>query len=122
MGSGARASRIPVERIERYDRLIATLPGVARKGATMPYTSVNGNMFSFLTETGTLALRLGPADREAFIERHVTKLHEAHGTVMKEYVTVPDGLLADTEALGPSFRASHEYAAALKPKATRRNT
>jgi hypothetical protein len=122
MGSSAKASLVPLERIEQYDCLIGTLPGVARKGATMPYTSVNGNMFSFLTETGTLALRLPPGDREVFIERHATTLHEAHGTVMKEYVTVPFGLLADTKALSPSFRASHDYAAALKPKATRRST
>ena len=33
-----------------YEALVATGPGVERKGKTMPYTSVNGHMFSFLGE------------------------------------------------------------------------
>jgi len=69
MGKREAATRIPAERIEQYDRLIATQPGIERKGATVPYTSVNGHMFSFLSDTGTLALRLPAGDREAFLER-----------------------------------------------------
>jgi hypothetical protein len=34
-----------------YDRVIATQPGVIRKGATIPYTSLNGNMSGDLDET-----------------------------------------------------------------------
>ena len=99
---------------------MATLPGVERKGVTVPYTSVNGHMFSFLTPTGSLALRLGPDDRAAFLERHGTTLHEAHGTVMKEYVSVPDDLFADTAVMAPYLAASHDYVSGLKPKPTRR--
>jgi len=33
-----------------YEKLVATLPGVERKGDTVPYTSVNGHMFSNLTK------------------------------------------------------------------------
>jgi hypothetical protein len=86
----------------------------------VPYTSVNGHMFSFLTPGGGLALRLAAPDREAFIECYGTGLHEAHGTVMKEYVSVPDELLADTPALEPYLAASFAYASALKPKPTKR--
>jgi hypothetical protein len=111
---------IPPERLDLYDRLIATRPGVERKGATMPYTSLNGHMFSFLTEAGTLALRLPASERVAFCDRYGTTLHEAHGTIMKEYVTVPDSLLEDTESLARWFAASHEYVESLKPKPTRR--
>jgi hypothetical protein len=38
------ASTIPADRLARYDLLVATLPGVERKGVTVPYTSVNGNV------------------------------------------------------------------------------
>lgn len=38
--------------LERYERLVATIPGVERKGRTLPYTSLNGHMFSFLGEGG----------------------------------------------------------------------
>lgn len=108
------------ELIQQYDRLIAAQPGVVRKGATIPYTSVNGHMFSFLSEAGDLALRLPAGDREAFLERHSTSLHEAHGTVLKEYVSVPAALFRDTERLLPYFRSSFAYVASLKPKATTR--
>ena len=118
--SNTPPSTIPAERLALYDRLVATLPGVERKGVTVPYTSANGNMFSFLTPRGGLALRLGPDERTAFLERHATTLHEAHGTVMKEYVSVPDDLFADTAAMAPYLAASHAYVAGLKPKPTRR--
>ncbi len=44
--------------LDLYDQVIATQPDVRRKGAKMPYTSVNGHMFSFVTQDGHLALRL----------------------------------------------------------------
>jgi hypothetical protein len=101
---------------------VATLPGVERKGASVPYTSVNGHMFSYLSADGRLALRLAPADREAFIERYHTRLHEAYGIVQKAYVTVPDDLLTDTDALAPHLAASFAYVSALKPKPTTRKS
>jgi hypothetical protein len=52
--------------LDLYDRLIATQPDLQRKGATMPHTSLNGHMFSFLTPEGHLALRLPLPEREAF--------------------------------------------------------
>jgi len=122
MPGNAKASLIPPQRLAAYERVVATLPGVERKGATVPYTSVNGHMFSYLSATGTLALRLAPADREAFIERFRTGLHEAYGIVQKEYVTVPDEVLDDTPTLAPYLAASYAYVSALKPKpTTRRN-
>ncbi len=122
-GTVARSSasgKIAPERLAQYERLVATQPGVQRKGATIPYTSVNGNMFSYLDESGTLALRLPAADREAFIERFATTLHHAYGIVQEEYVDVPGALLADTAQLAPFFAASFAYVAGLKPKPTRR--
>src|SRR5262245_42442244 len=52
------AGQTAADALSRYEKLIATNPNVERKGATMPYTSLNGHMFSFLTKTGKLALRL----------------------------------------------------------------
>ena len=40
---------VPPENLKLYEKLVAMTPGVERKGAAMPYTSVNGQMFSFLT-------------------------------------------------------------------------
>jgi hypothetical protein len=110
----------PPDRVEAYERLVAAVPEVERKGATMPYTAVNGNMFSYLDASGSMAMRLSPDDRTAFIERFSTTLHEAYGVVQKEYVTVPPDLLDDTERLLPWFRASFAYTLALKSKPTTR--
>ncbi len=96
------------------------MPELVRKGATMPYTSVNGNMFSYLDASGAMALRLSAADRAAFIERFAAGLHEAHGIVQKEYVTVPPAVLDDTDLLLPYLRSSYAYALTLKPKPTKR--
>jgi TfoX/Sxy family transcriptional regulator of competence genes len=111
---------IPADVLELYERLVATNPSVERKGAAMPYTSLNGHMFSFLTSTGKLALRLPDADRDAFLKQYKTRLCEQHGTVLKEYVEVPDALLKKTQELKKHFEVSCTYVASLKPKATTR--
>jgi TfoX/Sxy family transcriptional regulator of competence genes len=109
-----------VNALNHYEKLVATNPKLERKGATMPYTSVNGHMFSFLTKTGRLALRLPEQDREAFLKKYDTKLCEQNGTVLKEYVEVPDALLAKTTELKKFFERSYAYVASLKPKPTQR--
>lgn len=101
-----------------YDALLATSPAIERKGATMPYTSVNGNMFSLLTADGTLALRLPTSDREAFLKKYKTTLCEQYGAVMKEYVRVPATLLRNTPQLAKYLGLSYQYARSLKPKPT----
>jgi hypothetical protein len=106
--------------IPAYDRLIATRPGLQRKGAKVPYTSMHGNMSSYLAEDGMLILRLGGDDRETFIARYGTRLHEAYGIVQREYVDVPGDLLETTDELAPWFAASTDYVAALRPKPTTR--
>ena len=112
------APKAPVESVALYEALLATNPKIIRKGATMPYTSVNGNMFSLLTPDGTLALRLPAAEREAFLKRHDTTLCEQYGVVMKEYVRVPATLLQNTRALAKYLDTSYRYACGLKPKPT----
>jgi len=106
--------------LEWYEKLVATNPKVERKGATMPYTSLNGHMFSFLTKTGKVALRLPAGEREAFLKKYKTKLCEQHGAVLKEYVEVPDALLKKTQELKKFFDISYAYVGSLKPKATKK--
>ncbi len=103
----------------RYAELVATIDEAQLKGAKMPYTSMNGNMYSYLGEDG-VGLRL-PADvREEFLARYQTTLYQANGKVQKEYVTVPAELLVRTDEIAPYFRVSFDYAKTLKPKATKR--
>jgi len=108
------------QNLERYEALVATNSTIDRKGATMPYTSVNGHMFSLLTKDGALILRLSPKDREAFLKKYKTPAVVLYGAVMKEYVEIPDALLAKTATLKKFFDASFKYVSALKPKPTSR--
>jgi hypothetical protein len=101
-----------------YDRLITTAPAVQRKGDTVPYTSLNGHMFSALHKDGTVALRLPADEREAFLEKYKSSLASHYGVVQPEYVVVPDSLLGKTRELKPYFAASYAFVAGLKPKAT----
>lgn len=106
--------------LELYKRLVATNPKVARKGATMPYTSMNGHMFSFLAKDGSVSLRLPEEAREQFIEKYKTELSVQHGAVMKEYAVVPKALLTKTQELKKYFDVSVEYVSSLKPKPTKK--
>ncbi len=112
--------KAPAASVALYDALLATMPEIERKGATMPYTSVNGNMFSLLTPDGALALRLPEADRAAFQKRHQSKPAEQHGAVLEEYVRISPELLRQTRLLAKHLAASYAYAQSLKPKATTR--
>jgi len=106
--------------LEYYEKLVATNPVVERKGATMPYTSHNGHMFSLFGKEGKLGLRLPKDEREQFLSKYQTKLFEQYNSVMKEYVEVPDELLLNTEELKKYFDISYAYVSSLKPKPTKK--
>lgn len=92
--------------LDYYDAVIATQPDVARKGKANPYTSCKGRMFSFVTKDNELAIRLNDADREAFLAKHKTKPIIVYGTVMKEYVRIPESLIRRTKELAKTFAKS----------------
>ena len=98
------------EQIKLYDELILLFPEIERKGKTLPYTSVNGNMFSFLSKEGELSIRLPENERELFIKKYQSQLSVQHGVVMKEYVVVPGVLLKDKKELKKYLKLSFEYA------------
>jgi hypothetical protein len=101
-----------------YERLIASTPGVERKGATLPYTSRNGHMFSFLDASGSMALRLPREERDEFLARYGSTLAAQHRHTMKEYVVVPPSLLELTDELRAWWMRRHDWIGTLKPKPT----
>jgi hypothetical protein len=106
------------EKVELYNKLVASHPDAVRKGDTIPYTSLNGHMYSFLSKADEVALKLPAEERKKFIEKYKTKLAENYGIVQKEYVVVPDSLLDKTDELKLYFDMSYAYVGTLKPKAT----
>jgi len=115
---GKPSAAAPPDRLELYEKLIATNPSVKRKGATVPYTSLNGHMFSYLSKEGKLALRLPTEERETFLKKYKARLCQAYGVVQPEYVEVPDALLSSTRELKKFFDSSYAYVGSLKPKPT----
>ncbi|MCI0750243.1 MAG: hypothetical protein L0Y35_00225 [Flammeovirgaceae bacterium] len=113
-------NNIPFDKMELYKKIIETVPKVELKGATMPYTSHNGHMFSFLDKEGNLGLRLPTKERDQFIAKFKTKLCEAHGAVLKEYVLVPESLFANPKEITKYFAIGFTYVSSLKPKKTRK--
>jgi len=73
----AKKSAIPAEKVAlavaQYDKLIATIPKIERKGDANPYTSLNGNMFTLLHQSRTLAIRLPEDKREEFLKKYQTR-------------------------------------------------
>ncbi len=112
------ASAPAADTVKLFDDVVASLSGVQRKGASMPYTSVNGNMFSFVAKDGTVALRLTADDLATFIAKYETGLSVQHGAVQKEYAVVPPSLLVRQAEVAAWFAKSLTYARGLKAKGT----
>ena len=121
MNTKKKQSNIPLDILVLYDALIKTNPEIERKGVKLPYTSANGHMFTFLSESGTLAIRLPESERETFLKKYNTSLMEAHGTIMKEYVMVPEELLRNTKELKKYLNLSYEYVKTMKPKTSKKS-
>lgn len=106
--------------LARYRALVDRFPELKVKGKTNPYTSMNGNMFSFLDKFGRLCLRLPKKEREAFIAEHGTEPVVQYGSVMKEYVEVPETLAQSEALLDACFHKCLDYARSLPAKPTRK--
>ena len=114
--SAKKTTTIPAAKLALYDKLLATKPGIERKGATIPYTSTNGKMFSYLSPSGDLRLRLPDEDRATFMKKYRSKPVVQSGVVMKDWVGVPNALFARTAELKPYLAMSRAYATRLGTK------
>ena len=109
----------PPEKVLLYRRLLDAVDGVDTKSNFgSAYTAVNGNMYTMISKHGVVGIRLPEPDRSAFLEKYSTDLFRGDPAwpPAKEFVAVPDDLLAETETLIPYLEASLRYALALKPK------
>lgn len=108
------------EKLTAYEALVADVGDLQLKGKASRYTSMNGNMFSFLSPEGDLAFRLPKAEREESLQAHPDAVVVQYDTVMKDYVGVPDGLLEDEAELRALFERTVANARTLKAKPTKR--
>ncbi len=108
------------DQVDVYNNIVGKFESIERKGKTMPYTSINGHMFSFMSKSGEMGLRLSKPDLNAFLEVHHAKQMLQHGRVMKEYVNVPQVVFKDVQLLESYFQKSIDYVSGLKPKPTKK--
>ena len=107
--------------LQIYNDMVATIPEIKRKGKANPYTSMNGNMFTFLSKDGKISLRLPKAELQLLMQDHGATPSIQYGAVMREYTELPQSVCEDTEALLNYFRMSVNYAKTLKPKPTKKS-
>ena len=86
----------------------------------MPYTSMNGNMYSFVAKEGYVAIRLSEEDKQEFMDKYNAGPAISYGATMRGYVHVPDKVLKKTDELSSYMKKSHEFAKTLKPKPTKK--
>ena len=106
------------EKAALYIKLVFSYPDAVLKGDTIPYTSLNGHMYSFFSKDDFVALRLPADERVKFMQKYNTTLVRQYGLIQKEYVVVPNSLLQKTDELRKYFDISYKYTSTLKPKPT----
>ena len=97
-----------------YEKMVASQPEIQRKGAANPYTSMNGNMFSFITKEDQIALRLPDELREKMKAEPVIQ----YNSVMRGYALAPKAMLTKPAQLAKLFAQSVAYAKTLPAKPT----
>lgn len=104
------------KKLEQFDAIIKMVEGIERKGKTMPYTSVNGHMYSQLNKSGEIGIRLSKQEQKLFKEKYEATHFESYGAVMKDYVKIPEELHSDYELMASLFVQSYQYTLSLPPK------
>ena len=90
------------------------------QGKANPYTSMNGNMFSFLSKEGEICLRLSKDNQAAYWETHGGEPVTQYGSVMRGYVALSDTVLDDPDLSAKWFAQCLEDAKALPAKPTKK--
>ncbi len=109
----AKWTKSPPELVEQFFAALPDDPRVdRRKMFGFDASFANGQMFAGLFES-SMMLRLAEPDRAKL---GAPPFEPVPGRPMKEYVRVPDSLLADRTALRRWVKRGFEYAVALPPK------
>lgn len=104
------------EKLAFFDKLVATNDKFIRKGKTVPCTTANGYMFSQLNKDGEIGIRLSKASGKAFIEKYNSGPFKSYGSVMRDYVLIPEELYDNMELLAELLEEAYQNVMAMPPK------
>ena len=102
--------------VDRYDEIVAQCDKIERKGKTVPYTSANGHMFSFINKESEFGIRFSKEVQENYIEKFNSGLFHSHNSVMKGYVLIPADVFADDKLMIDLLNESYDYVMSLPSK------
>jgi len=102
--------------LKSYEAIVVKCPRFDRKGKSVPYTSANGHMFSFINKDGELGFRFSKETQEEYIKKFKSSEFLSHGSVMKGYVRIPENMFKNVNKLALYLNESYDYVMSLKPK------
>lgn len=110
----------PPDLIATFTKAVEGVPGAQlRKMFGFPAAFLNGNLFTGLFED-TMILRLSPADRATLLKIPGARPFEPmKGRPSREYIIVPDAILAYGEELTDWVEKARAFASSLPPKEKR---
>jgi TfoX/Sxy family transcriptional regulator of competence genes len=114
-------SKSPQSLIDLFDKSVPSSACVSRRNMFgYPAAFANGNLFIGLHQNDFI-MRLSGEDRMRFSARYGERAFEPmKGRPMREYVRLPEELLADARKRAPWIKRSLQYAKGIAPKAGRK--
>ena len=111
-------TKSPQSLIDLFDNSVPPSPSVSRrKMFGYPAAFANGNLFIGLHQDDFI-MRLSEADRARFSAQYGERIFEPMmGRPMREYVRLPEELLADAHKRATWVKRSLQYAEEIQPKA-----
>jgi TfoX/Sxy family transcriptional regulator of competence genes len=111
-------TKSPQSLIDLFDKSVPPSPSVSRrKMFGYPAAFANGNLFIGLHQDDFI-VRLSETDRARFSAQYGERIFEPmKGRPMREYVRLPEDLLADARKRAAWIKRSLEYAEGIPPKA-----
>ena len=109
----------PPEKVALYRQLLESVEGVdSKSNFGSAYTAIDGNMYTMISKHGVVGIRLPEPERSTFLVEYSTDLFRGDPAwpPAREFVAVPDDLLADTAALKPYLELSLQYVLTLRAK------
>ena len=104
------------EKLKSYDDLVARCPRFVRKGKTMPYTSVNGYMFSLFNKAGEIGIRFSKERQKEYLDKFDTSLFKSYGAVMQGYILITKTMQEEIDVVVDLLNESYDYVMSLEPK------
>lgn len=114
---GSKWRKSPADLIELFSSVVPDGANIEKRQMFgYPCAFVNGNMFTGLHQEA-LIVRLAENDRNRLIdEAGATQFEPMPGRPMREYVSLPEAVLAERARLAEIIASARDFAAALPPK------